>query len=92
MALKQAHLRVHGHVHGVWFRESTRQEAERLGLAGWVRNQPDGTVEIVAEGEDPVLEQLIAWAHHGPRTARVDRVDVTWRTPSGEFHDFRVTR
>jgi len=89
--MKQAHLLVHGHVQGVWFRESTRQEATRLGLTGWVRNLAAGAVEIVVVGEDDRLAGLIAWAHRGPRAARVDRVDLTWDEPPGDFPDFRVT-
>jgi len=89
--MKQARLLVHGHVQGVWFRESTRQEATRLGLTGWVRNLPAGTVEIVAVGEHDRLAGLIAWAHRGPRAARVDRVDVAWHEPPRAFPDFRVT-
>lgn len=90
--MKQAHLLVHGHVQGVWFRESTRQEAARLGLTGWVRNNPEGTVELVAVGEDDRLAQLIAWAHRGPRAARVDRIDLSWDEPPGAFAEFTVRR
>lgn len=92
MERKQAHLLVHGHVQGVYFRESTRQEATRLGLTGWVANRPEGAVEIVAVGEDDRLAGLIAWAHRGPRAARVDRVDVAWDSPAGVFAEFVVRR
>ena len=66
----------HGRVQGVFFRDSTRREARSRGVAGWVRNCPDGTVEAVFEGEPDAVEQLVAFCHHGPRGARVDRVDV----------------
>jgi acylphosphatase len=92
MERKQAHLIVHGRVQGVFFRESTRREAARLGLTGSVRNRPDGSVEVVAVGDEEALTQLIAWAHRGPPAARVDRVELTWDPAPGEFPDFTVAR
>ena len=76
-------LRVHGHVQGVWFRESTRQEAERRGVSGWVANRPDGTVEALLEGPDDAVEAVAAWARSGPPGARVERVDETPEAASG---------
>jgi acylphosphatase len=81
---------VHGLVQGVWFRESVRRRADSLGVAGWVRNNPDGTVEAVFEGERDAVESLVRFAHLGPRSARVDRVDVREEQPEG-LADFRVT-
>lgn len=78
MAQKTLHAIVHGRVHGVFFRASTQDEAERLGLLGWVRNLPDGTVEVLASGPAEALRELLVWLHHGPGTARVDRVDASW--------------
>ncbi|MFN8025260.1 MAG: acylphosphatase [Acidimicrobiia bacterium] len=75
---------VTGRVQGVWFRESCRREAEALGVAGWVRNRPDGTVEGVFEGSSGAVDRLVAWCHEGPARARVDRVEVTLETPQGE--------
>jgi acylphosphatase len=69
-------LRIHGLVQGVGFRYSLHREAVRLGLAGWVRNRRDGTVEAVVAGPAPAVEALVAWAHRGPPSARVDRVEV----------------
>lgn len=66
----------HGRVHGVFFRDSTRREAERLGVDGWVRNVDDGTVEGVFEGEASAVEQLIAFCRRGPERARVEKLDV----------------
>jgi len=74
--LKTHHLRIHGRVQGVWFRESMRAEAERLGVAGWVRNTPDGMVEAVVQGPAAAVEALLEWAHVGPPLARVDRIEV----------------
>ena len=90
MALKQLQLIVHGRVQGVYFRASTQREAKRLGLGGWVRNRPDGAVEILAEGEETAIRELYGWAQKGPSAARVERVDTRWRSFTGEFSDFRI--
>jgi len=84
MSVARAHLVVHGRVQGVFFRGAMQDEAERLGVTGWVRNRPDRTVEAEAQGERAVLDALIAWAHHGPPAARVTRVDVDWQTPAAD--------
>ena len=91
MGLKQVHLVVRGRVQGVYFRASAQREARRLGLTGWVKNRPDGFVEILAEGEEEGIKDLIAWAHRGPSAARVERVDTRWRSFTGEYSDFRIT-
>jgi acylphosphatase len=67
---------VTGRVQGVFFRDSTRREADRAGIAGWVRNRPDGTVELHAEGPRDAVESLLAFARTGPPSASVERVDV----------------
>lgn len=87
---KRLEARVHGHVQGVFFRDSTRQEAQRLGLDGWVRNEADGTVSVVAEGSEDALQELEQFLEVGPRAARVTRVDTEWGTAEGEFRGFRV--
>lgn len=86
----RVHLRVQGLVQGVYFRASTRDEARRLGLVGWVRNEPDGSVSAVAEGPRPALQALLAWAHHGPPSARVDQVDAQWSEATGEHQAFTI--
>lgn len=70
------HLVVHGTVQGVFFRASAESEASRLGVAGWVRNRSDGTVEMVVEGDDAAVGQMVSWAGHGPERAEVTAVDV----------------
>jgi acylphosphatase len=75
---------VSGRVQGVWYRESCRQVAERLGVGGWVRNSPDGTVEIEAEGDRDAVDGLLRWAHVGPPRAVVAHVAVDDRPPRGE--------
>jgi acylphosphatase len=74
---------VHGFVQGVFFRDTVRRQAMQRGVAGWVRNNPDGTVEAVFEGEQAAVEQLVTLCHEGPRGARVDRVDVDDEDPEG---------
>jgi acylphosphatase len=74
---------VHGHVQGVFFRDSTRRLAEREGVAGWVRNRPDGAVEAVFEGEPDAVERLVRFMREGPRGAQVERVDVAEEEPEG---------
>jgi acylphosphatase len=84
--------RAHGRVQGVGFRVFTRREAERLGLSGHVRNEPDGTVSVVAEGPRQRLETLLAALHRGPRNARVERVDEVWGPAEGGLDGFHVAR
>lgn len=90
MSLKRIHLVIRGRVQGVYFRASAVREAKRLGLTGWVRNRPDGAVELVAEGEEDQVKDFLAWAQHGPSTARVDKVDTRWRSYTGEFATFSI--
>jgi acylphosphatase len=84
------HLLVRGRVQGVGFRESMRWEAERLGVTGWVRNRRDGTVEAVVDGSAEAVAAIVAWAHHGPRSAHVAEVVVS--NVDGSFTGFEVTR
>jgi acylphosphatase len=82
---------VSGRVQGVFFRQSTLEEARGLGLTGWGRNLPSGDqVEIVAEGSRRNLQMLWAWAHNGPPRARVHDVTEEWSDYSGEFSSFRI--
>jgi acylphosphatase len=68
-------FRVTGKVQGVYFRHSTRLEAERRGICGYARNLPDGSVEVAARGAEQAVEELYRWLHRGPRSARVDNVE-----------------
>lgn len=88
--LRQLRMIVGGRVQGVGFRYTARDEAQDLGLKGWVRNRPSGEVEIVAEGREDVLKMLAAWAHLGPPAAHVSRVHEEWSEYSGQFADFRI--
>ena len=79
-------LVAHGRVQGVWFRETMRREAERLGVAGWVRNRLDGTVEAVVHGPRDAVEAIVAWARRGPEAAHVTALDV--EEAEGRFEAF----
>ena len=84
-------IRVVGRVQGVAFRWHTQRRATRLGLTGTVRNEPDGSVKIVAEGERSALEAFADWTLLGPETARVDRRELDWCGATGEFDGFDIT-
>ena len=79
-------LAIRGLVQGVFYRESMRQEAKRLGVTGWVRNRRDGSVEAVVSGPPAAVEAIVAWSRTGPSDARVSGVKVT--EASGEFAQF----
>ena len=86
------HLRISGRVQGVYYRASMLQEAQQLGVSGWVRNRPDGSVEAVAEGSKAKLDALIAWCHQGPDGARVSGVEAQWQHPQHRFVGFAIRR
>lgn len=81
---------VHGRVQGVSFRYYTRLRARELGLVGYVRNQPDGTVEVVAEGQRAAVESLLAYLHNPQRPAFVTHVETRWPMPTGGLDRFEV--
>jgi acylphosphatase len=80
---------VDGYVQGVFFRSETRDRARSRRLAGWVRNDPDGSLEAVFEGNRDAVESLLRWCERGPRGARVEDVRVDWEDPRGE-EEFRI--
>jgi acylphosphatase len=88
--VKRLHATVRGRVQGVGFRASAAYEARRLGLAGWVKNQLDGTVEVDAEGADAAAEAFLAWLREGPRLAHVTGVDPQWLPARGGGTSFEV--
>lgn len=83
-------IKVYGRVQGVGFRSFISYHARRLGIKGHVRNLPDGSVEIVAEGEKISLEKLIELARKGPPSARVDRIDIYYSDYKGEYEGFYI--
>lgn len=76
MPRKTLHLVIHGRVQGVFFRDSMRREAQRLGVSGWVRNRSDGTVEAVVQGEPDDVDEIVRWARRGPPHAEVERIEI----------------
>ena len=82
--IKRVHVLVSGRVQGVFFRAHTQEKARGLELAGWVRNLPDGRVELIAEGDETDLAALLEWVQVGPSSARVEGVQGDWSTPQGE--------
>ena len=82
--------RVTGRVQGVYFRAFTRNQAQRLGLGGWVRNEYDGSVRLVAEGPRELLEQLLLAVRRGPSGARVDHASEEWSEATGDYDGFAI--
>jgi acylphosphatase len=81
--VKRTRVVVHGQVQGVFFRDTTRRMATSRGLAGWVRNNPDGSVEAVFEGDDDAVASMVDFCREGPRGARVERVEDHDEEPEG---------
>jgi acylphosphatase len=81
---------VTGRVQGVYFRAYAQREAARLGVQGYTLNRIDGSVEVLAEGERGVLEQLLTWLQHGSPNARVAHITAEWGQATGEFISFEV--
>jgi acylphosphatase len=87
--LRRVRVLVEGRVQGVWFRDSTREEALRLGVAGWVCNLPDGRVEVVFEGPPKAVATLLVWTRHGPEHAVVTHIEMREEPPVGD-RGFRI--
>ena len=88
MVKTRAHVFVSGIVQGVFFRQKTKQQAQNLGVMGWVHNLEDERVEAVFEGEENAVEALVEYCSHGPSSAKVDRIEVNYEKFTGEFNDF----
>jgi acylphosphatase len=87
--VSRSRLIVHGRVQGVFFRDTARRMAQSRDLGGWARNTPEGTVELVFEGEREGVNALVRWCREGPRGATVERVEVFEEEPEG-LTDFRI--
>jgi acylphosphatase len=87
---QRLHAVVRGRVQGVSFRYYTEMTAIELGLTGWVRNLPDRSVEVVAEGAQRQLEHLLVFLNRGPSAARVTQVESSWSHATGEFDGFQI--
>ena len=90
MDLVRAHVTIEGHVQGVNFRSATRNQAQAVGVKGWIKNLPDGRVEAVFEGRRAAVQRLVSWCYSGPTHARVDRVRVAWEKPDGKDGGFAI--
>lgn len=89
--MKRMTLKIHGRVHGVFFRASSREKAVQLGLKGWVKNAIDGTVELVAEGEELALKELRQYCQEGTEYGSVSRVDEKWEdVTKPHFSEFEI--
>lgn len=88
--MKRVTIIIFGEVQGVFFRANTQAKAQGLGLAGWVKNEADETVKILAEGEQEQLEKLIDYCRRGHKLAKVQRVEVKWEGATGEFKNFGI--
>lgn len=87
---ERIHLVVKGRVQGVFFRASTKEKALALGIKGWVKNLPDDTVEIVAEGQKEFISDFIEWCKAGPKHAVVSEIEIEHLPSTGEFKDFNI--
>ncbi len=92
MASTTLHVIVQGRVQGVYFRDYTRREADRLGLGGWVRNLPDGTVEAIIAGAKEKVDQMVDWLHTGSPMAVVTEVSVKELDREETFTNFTIRR
>ncbi|HYE59782.1 MAG TPA: acylphosphatase [Candidatus Kapabacteria bacterium] len=91
--MKAMFLHIIGHVQGVFFRQGVKDEANRLGLTGWVRNEHDGSVTVYAEGEEHILRLLNAYCYHGPPGAKVETVHVEWTDTVGNgYRTFDIVK
>ncbi|HSH54564.1 MAG TPA: acylphosphatase [Methylotenera sp.] len=87
---KKLHLVIHGRVQGVFYRDSMRIEAQRLGVNGWVKNRSDGSVEAAVHGDSVAVDALVRWAQRGPELALVERVEI--EPDDGIYSGFEVIR
>ncbi|MCP6717933.1 MAG: acylphosphatase [Patescibacteria group bacterium] len=86
----RAHIIVSGRVQGVGYRNNTFQQAQKIGLSGWVKNLEDGRVEAVFEGEKQEVEKIINWAKKGPLLANISDFKIDWQEHKGEFSNFEI--
>ena len=92
MAIIRAHVIISGRVQGVYFRGHIKDNAQSMGVSGWVRNLTNGNVEAVFEGETEDVRRMVTWCHKGPAAARVDDVKTEWHSPTMELSGFELRR
>jgi acylphosphatase len=88
--VKRLHAIVRGRVQGVGYRASAAAQARHFAVAGWVRNQPDGSVEVMAEGEEPAVLRFLDYLRRGPGGARVTHIDTEWTAVGSDLHGFEI--
>jgi len=88
--MEQALIKITGQVQGVFFRASAREQALKLHLKGHAKNLPDGSVEVLAQGERAQIEQLITWCEQGPTEADVENIQSYWQTPTAPYKGFAI--
>jgi acylphosphatase len=89
---KHLHLIIKGRVQGVFYRQSTRKKALDLELTGYVKNLPNGNVEVVAEGEEIKLQQLLEWCKRGPQYSEVEKIEEQWSEHTTHYNNFFIFR
>lgn len=88
--LKHLNMKIYGRVQMVLFRDSAKRKAKNLGLKGFVKNEPDGSVYIEAEGDEKKLEEFLEWCKKGPILARVEKIDCAYSDKLEGFDDFEI--
>lgn len=88
--MKRIHLIISGRVQGVWFRHNTSKVANQLGLTGFARNLPNGGVEVIAEGDEDKIKELIEFCKKGPEGAHVSNIEIKYEKPKNEFDTFSI--
>lgn len=88
--MDRVRISIRGRVQGVFFRASAKETADRLGIRGWIKNMPDGSVQAVAEGDTESVGRFIEWCNKGPERAEVTKVDVERERATGEFNNFVI--
>lgn len=87
---ERLHLKIEGTIQGVFFREKTKEKAAELELTGWIKNNADGSVEAVFEGDSENLKKMLAFCREGPPDAVVDTIEEEWEDATGEFYTFDI--
>lgn len=87
---KNVHITINGKVQGIWFRANTKQKAEQLGITGWVKNIPNGSVEAIFEGEENCIKEMIDWCQHGPPQAKVENIEIKEQSITNGFDEFLI--
>lgn len=88
--MKQALLKITGRVQGVFYRSNAQEEAEALGLTGYAKNMPDGSVEVLVQGEESAINAFIEWCREGPPSAGVGQVQIEWQEPEKTLKNFEI--